>query len=376
MMISHIGRATAVAVLVLPLALGSPVPDLSSRIRLRSDAAWEEFQRARTGMLVELAEPIEDCWSRPSVFLPGYTSPMFQSCVDWHSSVHAAYSLYTITEASGNDRFKDIAEEVIHNDKVPAEIEYMTTARIGNITFFDIEVPYGMAWLFNLVMQRRQTMGNDGLRPLGDLAADELRAYLASLSDDDIKEMILIPAHENLSWAILHLSRWARYITDDGMRREIEQRFLSAALDSSLDQECPVENDSGSDYEEFFPPCLLRLSAVIQTWNGTAEALTSWVNERVPSNFNIPPVTEIEDPRTGHKFAINFSRAFALWYIYQATGNTAFRDNYAELITYQISRPDFWNIEAGYLASHFVPQFGVRAIEASREGENMVFRAE
>lgn len=354
-------------VLALPVVLGAPLLQLESYTHIRADSIWEEFNKARAGMLVQLAEPIEDCWSKNETFFPGYISPMFHSCFDWHSSVHAAYSLYAITQASGDDRYKDIAEAVVNNDKVPAELEFMKTAELFGIPFVEFEVPYGMAWMFNLVMQRETTTGNDGLRLLADFAAHESRAYLALLSDQEIKNLILVPSHFNLSWGMIHLVRWAKYIGDQDMQREVVQRFLSVAMDPLLDETCPALADSTSDYEEFFPPCLMRIAAVIQMWSGTVDSLQNWVNERVPPDFTIPPVTEIEDERSGHKFAINFSRAYALWYIYEATDNPAFRDNYAQLISYQISRPDFWNIEAGYLASHFVPQFGVRAIEASKE---------
>jgi hypothetical protein len=249
----------------------------------------------------------------------------------------------------------------------------MNEARIGDITFYDFEVPYGMAWMFNLVAQRKETLGNDGLRPIADLAAEKSREFLLSLSDEEKRAYLLSPLHFNLSWGMIHLARWARYTENEDMQRDVEETYLSIAMNASWDQECPVAADSGDDYEEFFPPCLLRIAGIIQMWNDTTEALQTWVGERVPADFNIPPVTKIVS-NSGHKFAINFSRAYALWYIYQATGNTAFRDNYAELITYQISRPDFWNIEAGYLASHFVPQFGVRAIEASKEGEDLVYQ--
>jgi hypothetical protein len=363
----------AVALLSLPVVLAAPILEVISDIPIRSDSQWEDFKSARTGFLVQLAEPIEDCWSRNATYLPGYVSPMFHTCVDWHSAVHAAYSLYAITEASGDERYKDIAEAVVHNDKVPAEMEYMNEAHIGDITFFDFEVPYGMAWMFNLVAQRREILGDDGLRPIADLAAEKSREFLLSLSDEEIKAYLRSAAHINLSWGMIHLARWARYTENEDMQRDVEETYLSAAMDPLWDQECPAAADSSTDYEEFFPPCLLRIAGIIQMWNDTSEALQTWVEERIPSDFNIPPVTEITS-ESGHRFAINFSRAYALWYVYQATGNTAFRDNYAELITYQMSRPDFWNIEAGYGASHFVPQFGVRAIEASKEGEDSVYQ--
>jgi hypothetical protein len=357
----------------LPVVLAAPVLEATSDVLTGRQSIWEDFKNARTDMLVQLAEPIEDCWSRNATYLPGFTSPMFHACVDWHSAVHAAYSLYAITEASGDNRYRDIAEAVVHNDKVPAEMEYMNTAHVGPVTFYDLEVPYGMAWMFNLVAQRRETLGDNGLRPIADLAAEKSREYLLSLSFEDMRLYIGTAAHFNLSWGMIHLARWAKYTENEDMRREVEEKYLSAAMEPSWDQECPVADDSSADFEEFFPPCLFRIAGVIQMWNDTSETLKIWVDERVPSDFHIPPVTEIED-RTGHQFAINFSRAYALWYIHQATGNTAFRDNYAELITYQMSRPDFWNIEAGYGASHFVPQFGVRAIEASKEGEDLVYQ--
>ena len=128
---------------------------------------------------------------------------------------------------------------------------------------------------------------------------------------------------------------------DRDLRQEVEQRFSSVAMDSSLDQACPAVDDSTSDYEGVFPPCLMRIAAVIQMWNETVDSLQNWIHERVLLDFTIPPVTEIEDDRSDHKFLINFNRAYALWHIYEATGNLAFKDDCAQLIRYQIIRPDF-----------------------------------
>ncbi|WP_274998221.1 hypothetical protein [Promicromonospora iranensis] len=55
-------------------------------------------------------------------------------------------------------------------------------------------------------------------------------------------------------------------------------------------------------------------------------------------------------------------------HLWEATRNTRYRDNYADLVTYQVEHPEFWSLEdsdLGYDVSHWVAQLGIRAISQS-----------
>jgi hypothetical protein len=111
----------------------------------------------------------------------------------------------------------------------------------------------------------------------------------------------------------------------------------------------------------------MRLAAVAHIWG---DHVVEWVQARIPEGFYVPPVT---DPGGCHQGGLNFSRSFALYQLYQATGDTSLRDNYVELIRYHVGRPDLY-IDPDYLGdpgylcySHWVAQFGVRSISLSFE---------
>ena len=109
----------------------------------------------------------------------------------------------------------------------------------------------------------------------------------------------------------------------------------------------------------------MRLAA---TFHVKGKAAKSFVTSRLPKNYSIPPVTA---PGGCHQGGLNFTRAFALYQMYLATGNKRFRDNYAELIRFHVGRPDLYIDEdytgdPGYMCySHWVAQVGVRAISLS-----------
>ncbi|MEV5842373.1 DUF2891 family protein [Streptomyces sp. NPDC051985] len=315
-------------------------------------------------MLRRLVAPVEIGFARYDPFIPGYTSPMFNGCMDWHSAVHAAYSLYTLYGVTGDVSYLKAVEAKVKDESVPAELEYMRTAEYKGLPFGEVENPYGMAWFLDLAMKREEVTGNRSLRPIAEFAVQRIRELLDSLDPERMREQILVPAHYNLTWGVIHLHRWAEYTRDAELLSFIERKAVPALLDPELDAACPAQADSTEEFAEFFPPGLLRLAGVAQVWRVSPDVRAEWVGERVPADLHIDPVTNPDDP-TGHKYAINFSRAYALWHIYRATRNVRFRDNYTELISYHLSRPDLWGTEAGYVVSHFVPQFGIRAISTA-----------
>jgi hypothetical protein len=136
-------------------------------------------------------------------------------------------------------------------------------------------------------------------------------------------------------------------------------------LDPGLDKACPVKLDVSTKATGFQPPCLMRLAAIAHIRGDEAK---DWVAARLPDDFYISPIT---DPANCHAGGLNFTRAFALYQLFLATGDTRYRDNYAELVRYHVGRPDLYTGESylgnpGYLCyAHWVAQVGVRAISLS-----------
>jgi hypothetical protein len=180
------------------------------------------------------------------------------------------------------------------------------------------------------------------------------------------RNFILNAAHSNYSWSLINLDVWAKH-TGDAVLQEAVQEFSVPLFDPTLDGSCPATRDTAGNLGGFQPTCLMRLAAAAHVWG---DHVSDWVAERLPDDLYVPPVTE---PANCHAGGQNFSRSFALYHLHLVTGETQYRDNYVELIRYHVSRPDLY-IDPDYLGSpgylcysHWVAQFGVRAISLSFE---------
>lgn len=353
MKVRHVRR---IALLAATCILATALPGVAMAGPKHSGPgdSWGQFVKGRTGMLEELATPIENCFPLHDRTDAG--SPMFDGCYDWHSAVHAAYSLHVLYGVTGDRRYLAAAEAKIKPEKVADELAYMRT------TIANRENPYGFSWLLALVKEREQVTGKRDLRPLADEAVARIRALIESLTPEQAQQRVLVPNYPNVSWALIHLQLWADYTRDRGLASFVDDHTESILLDPALDALCPVTADATADNREFFPPCLMRLAAVSQTWDAPHATVRRWVRARIPAGFTIEPVSA---PVRVHSYALNFSRAYALWHIWKATDDVRYRDNYTSLLNYQVSRPELWSLEAGYDVSHWVAQFGVRAIDDS-----------
>lgn len=145
------------------------------------------------------------------------------------------------------------------------------------------------------------------------------------------------------------------------------RRFAEVLLDKDFDAACPASMDKLTTATGFQPACLMRLAAVAHVFG---DRVAGWVGDRLPKGFRIAPITE---PAGCHAGGLNFTRAFALYQVYRVTGETSYRDNYAELVRYHVGRPDLYT-GSSYLGNpgydcyaHWVAQMGVRAISLSYE---------
>jgi hypothetical protein len=328
-------------------------------------SGWKAFLADREELLETLAPAFVSCFQRRDSLIDPL-SPIFHGCLDWHSAVHAAYSHHVLFERTGDERYLDLVEAQIAPQGVslvPAE-EVYERAKAPDYPLS--ENPYGFGWFLILARERERTTGKEDMRPMADFAAGEMVKWFAEReASGDAQSFILNRAHPNYSWSLLNLDVWARYTKDKALLAAVENA-AKPLMDESLDALCPVKLDTSATATGFQPACLMRLAAIIQIKGSAAE---KWVAARLPKNpLHIEP---IEEPSNCHAGGLNFTRAFALYQLYRSTGQTAYRDNYAELIRYHVGRPDLYVDESyagdpGYMCySHWVAQVGVRAISLS-----------
>jgi Protein of unknown function (DUF2891) len=361
-----IGVLLAVAAVASSLIQPIGAQAAESKSRLVTLSKWEQFKIDREDLLGKLAPAFVSCFARrDSAIDPG--APIFHGCLDWHSAVHAAYSHHVMLRRTDDDKYLDLIDAQFAPQGislVPAEEAY---EQAKGLDVPLTENPYGFGWFLVLAKERELTTGDEDLRSMADYAAQQLVTWFdARIADGDAQQFILDRAHPNYSFSLLNLDVWARYTKDKDLLAAVD-RAAAPLMETALDGICPVDKDILPNATGFQSPCLMRLAAVAHIKGDAAKA---WVTKRLPKKLDIDPVTE---PTNCHSGGLNFTRAFALYQLYRLTGNTDYRDNYADLIRYHVGRPDLYMGEmyAGdpdYMCySHWVAQVGVRAISLSYE---------
>jgi hypothetical protein len=342
-----------------------------------SPALGPLFEEQRADMLKQLAPPILNCL--PKVDNANPKSPMFHGCVDWHSAVHASYSLYSIYRHTGDKQYLDAVEAVLRPELVQQELAYMTNTQgtTGDRGVFGntAEDFYGLSWFLALAKERELATGNKDFRPLGEAAAQHIKDLVAKLTPEEIelrtvtvdrsKHGDYMTAHNyaNLPWALVHLKLWADWAQDDSLSKFTKDYVATNLMKPEFDKLCPAQNDAGTP-DEFFPPCLMRLAAVSRVLG--VEKI-DWLKERVSDSFFVEPI-KVPKGAQYHPTAQNWSRSFALWWIYQTTNQKTLRAMAIRLLGDQLLYRDRWDKQFDYFGySHWIAQYAVRMIDATYE---------
>jgi hypothetical protein len=324
---------------------------------------WAGFEGERVALIRELAGPVLACVGR--VDERARDSAMFHGCGNWYNAVAGHYALYTAYRRTGDVVYLRAAEEQIRADLITAELQFLP--QLANPR--DLRRHYGFPWLLAMLEQRDAALAlarqrgqstGDGTRllPLAGAAVAWLRDWLTGLDPARGREHASAEEYVNLSWAVLNLVRWARHTDDPGLLRVARTAVDDHLRPDELDTACPVGRDTAADARYFIPACLMRLAAIAEL-DGAAAG--RWIDARIPAGFSVPPLTA---PRSAGAAGLNFHRAATLAVLYQVTGRTELRDDYATLIRFHTARPYEWRDDYRQHAQ-WIPQFGIHAIEQS-----------
>lgn len=313
------------------------------------DPDWQAFLDARVGYLESLAEPILECAANEDS-----DHPAFDGCIDWHSNVHALYSLHVLYRVTGNQKYLDAAEDGVTPTALAAELVDVQSGELPQ------EIPYGYAWFLLLAIEREETTGSIDMRPLAGEIAQQLSDFFSGLNSNQIIGGVLADDYANISWAALNLWRWAQFTGDDELSNQMETFASEVLLDSSYDQSCPLE-DAATEIDSFFSPCLHRLLAITTILPQAEHA--SWAEGFLTADLELEPLGPAEI-LAAHQSGLNFSRAWGLWAAYRASGDRRWRDQYVDHVRTHVGQPEFW-AENYWAYSHWVAQFGVHAIDLS-----------
>jgi len=239
--------------------------------------------------------------------------PAFYGCFDWHSSVHGHWLLVRLlnTHADSVDTQAIIDKLSKSFTKENIEGELVNYQRPGMKSF---ERPYGIAWLFQLTAELRQSTRSEAKQWLTDLMPLEQQA-VANISEwlPKLAYPIRTGEHSQTAFAFGLMLDWAKIAGNQQFDALLTQRVKDLYIN---DVNCPLAYEpSGQD---FLSPCIAEADLMRRvmtkgeyaTWLGeffptlTANTGADWLKPAV--------VTDKTDGKLAHLDGLNTSRAWML----------------------------------------------------------------
>lgn len=267
----------------------------------------------------------------------------FHGCIDWHSAVHGTWALTAYTRMTGDRQYEPLIANILKPEKVVAERAYIAQRA-------DFEMPYGRAWFLRLAMEHAQAFGSDALQPMArDVLASLLAVYAHRAPDPRSG------SYGSDCWALINMYDYAAHVRDasalDIVRGLVERYFVRDAGDW----------DYSLEHGHFM--------AVATNWAWLVSrvlqqgAFDPWAQAFFARHGLPRPVTQ---PINWHHHGLNFSRAWGLRGIAQATGSASLRkgceDAYVAHFRQSYDTPELWC--GSYRGvGHWVPQFGMLAVQ-------------
>ena len=300
------------------------------------NARFERFKGDRRQILDNLIVPVEQCVRRRDT-----NHVAFHGCIDWHSSVHGTWALVKYTGLTGDNRYASLIHKILEPEKVNAEREFLQR----NPTF---ERPYGRAWFLRLALDHKAVFDSDLLQQPGDFVAYSLMDYYRQSPPQPYSA-----SYDNASWALINLYDYSVSRQDQSamefVRELVRQHFVPVT------KPCPVQNEEAK-WPDFLSVCTTWAYLVAHA--APPPDLLEWLGRFFPQGVVIRPITH---PLGIHHMGTNFSRSWALWRLFKATGEPLYLRLYLDHFELQYKNPSWWKGDYRAVA-HWVAQFGVFAL--------------
>ena len=250
--------------------------------------------------------------SKADIGEPQFLHPVFYGCFDWHSAVHAHWSLIKLLKLfpelpeSGEIRQKLL--ENITAANIQTEIEYFMRS-----TETSYERTYGWAWLLKLAEELHtwdNPLGRDleqNLQPLTELVVERYLTFLPKLIYP-----IRVGEHTNTAFGMSFAWDYANTLQDSSLKAIIELRARDFYL---ADANCPISwEPSGFD---FLSPCLEEIDLMRRVLD--EDEFHSWMAGFAPQllqaeyALEVGRVSDRSDGKLVHLDGLNFSRAWVLY---------------------------------------------------------------
>ena len=243
---------------------------------------------------------------------PDSLHPAFYGCFDWHSAVHAHWSLVNLLKQFPDleeaDAIKEQLQLHLSEENIQQELKYFKKKE--NKSF---ERTYGWAWLLKL-SEELHTWNDSiakplqqNLQPLADQVVENYMEFLPKLNYP-----IRVGEHENTAFGMTFAYDYAKTTENE----KLIDLITSRAKDFYLgDDNCPMGwEPSGFD---FLSPCLEEVDLMQRVL--AEQTFKMWLKDFMPGlmqkDFELTPgeVSDRTDGKLVHLDGLNYSRAWVFY---------------------------------------------------------------
>ncbi|MDH5216699.1 MAG: DUF2891 domain-containing protein [Gammaproteobacteria bacterium] len=279
----------------------------------------------------ELAQIVEVCVKRRDT-----AHPVFNGCIDWHSSVHGYWSLVFISKMDHKTP-KDIFA-LLSQGNLQKELEFLKN---GDRLSRHFEMPYGRAWFLQLARDSEVFFGNKEMHNAATYVYQTLIDYAINSGGS-----FTSTEYYNASWYCYQLYKWAEH-THNEHDMELIKKICVSRLEKVRSWPEFATNTG------FFAPkaLALLLLAEIDKENLLVETLEMEIIRDGLKPKTIPF-------STAHEGGLNYSRSWGLWALYRLTNNERYKKSWLEHMEYMSQNMNSWKHEYRKYG-HWLGQFGL-----------------
>jgi hypothetical protein len=297
-----------------------------------------------------LSTPITEC-----VVCDDTAHPVFHGCVDWHSAVHGNYALRVISRLTGDTKFADVAQSVMSPGGLRSELASANQGRA------DEELPYGFAWL--LILDREAAMAE--MAPLALSVSSELRQWITQHIGGS---ELLATEYHNLSFAVFALHRW--YLRFAPKEAASLRGTVMSTLAKRWREPCSQESRRNDGFFDACANLLLALSDAYAVDDSVVDgADLADLVDTVTAAAPLGP----HELSSIHAAGLNFSRSWSIYAAAIALGRPQLVKAADDYFLATFNAPELWR-ENYRSYSHWVPQFGVHALDLREQARQRLLR--
>ncbi|PKD16661.1 hypothetical protein APR41_07590 [Salegentibacter salinarum] len=295
---------------------------------------------------------------------PSELHPAFYGCFDWHSSVHAHWSMVSLLKQFPDmekaETIREKLKESLSEENIQGEVAYFNREQSDSF-----ERTYGWAWLLKLA-EEIETWNDplakelkQNLDPLTNLIVNKYLEFLPKLNYP-----IRVGEHANTAFGLSFAYDYAVAAEN----KDLEELISNRAKDFYLkDDDCPISWEPGGF--DFLSPCLEEVNIMRRVL--PKNAFEMWLEDFLPQlktedfEMEVGEVSDRTDGKLVHLDGLNFSRA---WVFYGLINQYPDKFSHLQEIADEHVAYSFPNLVGdSYEGGHWLGSFAIYALQESKD---------